>query len=84
MDTPKKKQRTLKIKLSESNHLKEYEDELERWESEGGRASTLNDIFDEVKLPLKPGEVFEVTDGNVIYEDGEYYYMIDIDLLSLY
>lgn len=84
MGAKKDKKTLIKIKLDESAHLKEYEKELNRWESEGGRAIELNDIFKDIILPLEPGEVFEVLDGRFIFEDGDYFYAADIDLLSLH
>ena len=82
MDNKKEQSKTIKIKLDESDHLKVYEKELRRWEGEGGDATELNDIFDEIKLPVKPGDTFKVTDGSIIFEDNEYYYMVNIDKQS--
>ena len=82
MDNKKEQSKTIKIKLDENDHLKEYAKELRRWEGEGGDTTELNDIFDEIKLPVKPGDAFKVTDGSIIFEDNEYYYMINIDRQS--
>lgn len=70
--------RTLKIKLDKASHLKEYEEELVRWESEGGNASALNDILDELDRPLQEGDIFEVQESHMISEGNEYYLEIKI------
>ena len=72
----------IKIKLDKADHLKEYEDELQRWEGEGGNASELNDILTDLKPPVKPGEVFEVQEGNIINEGDDFYYEATIKSLS--
>ena len=82
MENKKEQSKTIKIKLDEGGHLKEYAKELRRWEGEGGDATELNDIFDEIKLPVKAGDTFKVTDGSIIFEDDEYYYLINIEKQS--
>lgn len=73
---------TLKIKLEKTSHLKEYEEELLRWESEGGKSSELIEILDDLSLPLKQGEVFEVLEGSIISEGDEFYYEVEIKKVS--
>lgn len=56
--------RTLKVKLKKATHLKEYEAELDRWESEGGKnSSVLNEILSDIRPSLKPGQIFELSVG---------------------
>lgn len=74
--------KTLKIKLDKTSHLKEYEEELARWESEGGHSTELNEILDDLTLPLKPGDTIEVLDGSIISEDDEFYYRVEIKIQS--
>lgn len=74
--------KTLKIKLDKTSHLKEYEKELARWESEGGHVTELNEILGDLSLPLKPGDIFEVIDGSIISEDSEFYYRAEIKVQS--
>ena len=73
---------TLKIKLEKTSLLKEYEEELLRWESEGGKTSGLNEILNDLSLPLNPGEVFEVLEGSIISEGDEFYYEVEIKKVS--
>lgn len=76
--------RTLKIKLDKATHLKEYEAELNRWESEGGKnSSDLNEILNDIRSPLMSGQIFEVIGGAITSDEEGYYYEIKIDLLSM-
>lgn len=72
----------LKIKLEKGSHLKEYRDELLRWESDGGNASDLNDLLDDLDLPMNPGEIFEVQDGHIISEGDEFYFEATVKKIS--
>ena len=74
--------KTLKIKLEKASHLKEYEEELLRWESEGGNASELNDILDDLDPPLKPGDLFEVQEGHITSDGDEYYFEVKVKKVS--
>lgn len=74
--------RIINIKLDKTTHLKEYEKELARWESEGGHISELNEILPDLSLPLKPGDTFEVIDGSIVSEDRELYYRAEIKIQS--
>lgn len=67
-------EKRIKIKLEKSDHLKTYMDELDRWEGEGGSISDLHEILEDLNLPVKTGDIFEVTDGNVVFEDNDYFY----------
>ncbi|NGP76585.1 hypothetical protein G3570_08070 [Balneolaceae bacterium YR4-1] len=69
---------TLKVKLDKSSHLKEYLEDLLRWESEGGNSSDLNDILDDLDSPLRAGDVFEVQEGHIISEKEEFYLEVKI------
>lgn len=70
--------KTIKIKLLQSELLKTYEKELKRWEDEGGNPTELNDVFKELEKPLNPGDVFEVVEGEIISEGEEFLYQIKI------
>lgn len=70
--------KTLKIKLDKSSYLKEYREELQRWESDGGNTAELNDILDDLDRPLQKGDVFEVQEGHIISENEEFYLMLKV------
>lgn len=70
--------KTLKIKLDKATHLKEYEEELLRWESEGGNATELNDILDDLDRPLHEGDIFEVQECHIISEENKFYLEIKV------
>ncbi|WP_138429873.1 hypothetical protein [Fodinibius saliphilus] len=81
----KKARRSLKIKLENANFLKTEWESIARWESEGGGATSSNDPVSYAKLPLKPGEVFEVSKGGeIIFEDDDPYYCVEINILALH
>lgn len=73
--------KNIKIKLEKSDHLKEYLVELERWEGEGGSSSDLQEILEDIKLPLQAGEVFEVTDGKIMHEGNHYFFEVTLKAL---
>ena len=73
--------KSIKIKLKRSDHLKEYVEELERWEGEGGTISDLKEILDDIDLPLRPGETLEVVDGQIVFEDDDYFYEATLKLM---
>ncbi len=73
--------KNIKVKLEKSDHLKEYLIELERWEDEGGSSTDLHRITEDIELPLKPGDTFEVMDGKIVFEDDHYFYEISLKLL---
>lgn len=71
-------EKLLKIKLLQSELLQTYKKELKRWEAEGGNPTRLNDVLKELEKPVKPGDKFEVVEGNVINEDEEFLYQVQI------
>ena len=74
--------KTLKIKLDKAKQLKEYEEELLRWEGDGGNASQLNDILDDLERPLNAGDIFEVKEGHFISEGDNYYLEVTINKIE--
>jgi len=70
---------SIKIKIDKTSLSREDLEDLRRWEDEGG----LSDEEDLAVLPIQPGEVFEVVRGDVIYENGDIYYLVDLNILSL-
>lgn len=52
---------------------------LERWEDDGGLAGP----YHEQSLPLRKGEIFEVTGGELVNIDNTLYYQVRIKLLAL-
>ena len=70
---------SIKIKIDKTSLSREDLEDLRRWEDEGG----LPDEEDIAVLPIRPGEVFEVVRGDVIYENGEIFYLVDLNILSL-
>lgn len=72
----------IKIKMLQSELLKTYEEELKRWEDEGGNPTELNDVFAELDKPLNPGDVFEVLEGEVISEGDEFLYQVKVKALD--
>lgn len=73
--------KSIKVKLEKSGHLKMYLMELERWEDEGGSSTDLHEILEDIELPLKPGDTFEVLDGKIVFEDDHYFYQASLKLL---
>lgn len=78
MESKNRPEKTIKIKLLQSELLKTYEEELKRWEDEGGNSTELNDVFKELEKPLNPGDVFEVVEGEIISEGEEFLYQVKI------
>lgn len=86
MERNRSLKRTIRIKLEHSSQLQlqEYENEIERWEGEGGNPGELNDILSDIKLPIKKGQLFKVLGGKLVSENDGIYYEVDIKLLSFY
>lgn len=82
----KKSERLLKIKIDNPSFSKEEWDNIARWEDEGGFPTSHGDLesVSLKKMPLKPGQVFEIMDTGVIFEEGKPYYLVRIHLLSLH
>lgn len=71
-------EKTIRLKLDNASLLEDYAEEIRRWESEGGSPSTLNDIFSEVEVPLKKGDLYEVTGGGFISEGESIFYEVHV------
>lgn len=74
--------KSIKIKLEAQIYNREELESLIRWENEGGLPSSATDMTSYEKLPLKPGEIFEVLEGTIIHDDNESYYVVEIKLLT--
>lgn len=77
------KRSNLKIKVKIEGHSYTEEDlqNMDRWENEGG-SSNKDDLL--INIPLKTGQIFEVLKGDIIYEDGQLYYNVELKLLALH
>lgn len=74
----------LKIKI-EPHMVNKYEndqEEINRWENEGGLPSMESLSLPSPELPLHKKEIFEVVDCKLIVENGELYLLTEIDVLS--
>ncbi|MGD8427974.1 MAG: hypothetical protein PVH63_10090 [Balneolaceae bacterium] len=56
--------------------------EIEQWENEGGRPISGTSFWKNA-VPLKKGEIFEVVGGDLVYEDGEIYFLAEVEILAL-
>lgn len=74
--------RSLKIKINASSISPSDINSLQQWENEGG-LTTSQTNFIKTLSPIKKGEIFEVTGGDILYEDGEIYYEAEIEILAL-
>lgn len=74
--------RTLKIKVDSKSLSPLDINELEQWENEGGRPTTTSN-FTVSLSPIRKGEIFEVVGGDIHYEDGELYFVAEIEILAL-
>ncbi len=71
----------LKIKLDVSPKTAEYFRLQEQWENEGGAITVNSDVRLALNIPLQPGDHFKVVDGNIQFEDGNCYYLAEIEKL---
>ncbi|SHE90743.1 hypothetical protein SAMN05443144_10480 [Fodinibius roseus] len=72
----------VKVKI-EHNMVADIDpEEISRWENEGGLSSENPIPVSHPDLPLHEKEIFEVTDCEIILEDGQLYLLAEIDLLS--
>lgn len=69
----------LKIKIEPQSRVKEYFDDLLQWENEGGMVESYYPGKIELESPLKPGSQFKVTGGELLVENGVYYFAADIE-----
>ncbi|MEL7833832.1 hypothetical protein [Fodinibius sp. Rm-B-1B1-1] len=74
--------RNLKIKLDVPSLSATDLNNLEQWENEGG-LPTSQTTFLKSLSPIQKGEIFEVTAGNIHFEDGQLYYEAEIEILAL-
>lgn len=73
--------RTLKVFI-DSDHRSIIENRgIEQWENEGGAAVANKPVWS-ADAPLRKGEIFEVKDIEVRYEEKKAYCLIGIELLS--
>lgn len=82
----KKSERLIKIKIDKPAFTEEEWNSLERWENEGGIPTSHGDLESASlqKMPLKPGQVFEIMDSSIIFQDGVPYNLVKLHLLSLH
>jgi hypothetical protein len=66
----------LQVKLNVPATVIQYFETMEQWENEGGRPVPAHEY---INLPLKPGEVFKVQSGRMIFEDKHVYYLANIE-----
>ncbi|MDZ7657979.1 hypothetical protein [Fodinibius sp.] len=74
--------RNLKIKIDPRSLSQADINSLEQWENEGG-LSTSQTTFLKFLSPLRKGEIFKVTGGDIRFEDGKLYYEAEIEILAL-
>jgi hypothetical protein len=74
--------RNLKIKIDARSLSPADINSIEQWENEGG-LTTSQSTFLKSLSPLRKGEIFEVSGGDIHFEDGELYYEAEIEVLAL-
>lgn len=72
----------IKINLDVPKAVVDYIKTLEKWENEGGRSVSADEFVTPDDLPVKPGELFKVRSGRLIFEDEQFYYLADIEKVS--
>lgn len=76
--------RTIRIKFDKQAFNEEVFKSLQRWEDEGGPGNQPGTSEITVVPPIKKGQVFEVIDGEMVFDkEGNLYYEVEIDLLAL-
>lgn len=73
----------IKIKIEDHSYTKEDWKSIGRWEDEGGTPLNKKETDLSAPLPLKPGQIFEVLNGDIVYEKGQPYYAVSLNLLAL-
>lgn len=70
----------VKVKLDVSKSVIEYFRFQHVWENEKGATSILPDapLDEEINIPLRPGERFQVISGQLVVEDEAMFYIADI------
>ncbi|WP_441000686.1 hypothetical protein [Fodinibius sp. SL11] len=74
--------RNLKIKINARSLSPTDMNSLEEWENEGGLTTSQTSFLKSLS-PLRKGEIFEVTGGDIRFEEGELYYEAEIEILAL-
>ncbi|PAU93157.1 hypothetical protein CK503_13440 [Aliifodinibius salipaludis] len=74
--------RNLKIKINSRSLSPADINSLEQWENEGGMTNSQV-MFLASLSPLRKGEIFEVTGGDIHFENGQLYYEAEINILAL-
>lgn len=73
--------RNLKIKLDVPSLSATDLNSIEQWENEGGLSNSQTTFLKSLS-PIRKGEIFEVTSGDIHYEDGELFYEAEIEILA--
>ena len=74
--------RNLKIKINSKSLSPADINSLDQWENEGGLSASQTTFLKSLS-PLRKGEIFEVTGGDIHFEDGQIYYVAEIEILAL-
>lgn len=74
--------RNLKIKINSKSLSSADMNSLEQWENEGGLPASQTGFLKSLS-PLRKGEIFEVIGGDIHFEDGQLYYVAEIEILAL-
>lgn len=74
--------RTLKIVVDNDLLSSEEISNIERWENEGGSAVASLPVSSS-SIPFRQGEIFEIKDVEIRYENDRVYCFLDIVLLSI-
>jgi|GEM_PF-1874787 len=78
-----KAEKRIKIKIEDHSYSKQDLESIIRWEGEGG-SSSIGDLVSTIKLPVKKGQIFEVAEGEIVYENEQLFYRIKLNLLANY
>ena len=73
--------RTFKILVESSTLSASDLKDIQEWENEGGAPPSTYDLLKSA-APLRRGDMFEVTGGDLHPEDGKLYYEAEVKLLS--
>lgn len=73
----------LHIKINEHGLSRQDLENLSQWENEGGAVREGEELLSTIAAPLRPGQIFEVLRGEMVFEEGEVFYVAEVSLLSL-
>lgn len=73
----------LHIKITEHGLNRQDLENLSQWENEGGAVREGEKLLSNITAPVRPGQIFEVLRGELIFEEGEVFYVAEVSLLSL-